>query len=683
MKKTLLTVGCTLAAAIALSAVGGAPVRAAEAAPSPSPESELEAVPFETNLSVEKGQDRTGAMRTSAIDGVNVMGDVTAVGGTNTTLTLSYGFGGYQGQTGDYLLVQMANGSSDRNTLFQIALWGGGQTGKVDGHYYTVPEPESQQQTDRSISGGDPSWGHFLLPASFSGWFKIPLTADAWTDAGNLALGAVDLRIPMDSPDQKNALLTVGEIGILRDGSYEAVVTKDVKVTSDSNNAGEVKVTGLVDGVTVEKMSAGEVKYDRTHCGKNGNDYLSYNLCVTLPTTDLTEYAGIRYYVDNSESGNNLYLQKWFAEANGANGTGGIAEAWYCNNENYYAMYYPEDGGTAEYGNALYVPAHFKGWVVLPFGIFFGSWGDHPDGVLNRSSVTGTFYFLLDGWRDYLPTENPAAFNPAHFLLKDFALVKAAEAPKTENIGDVHVFETFDYKSDEELRLYWDTRYRVAALAEVGSTDAPSATDGVGGKALSFRCGEVGPVASDSSFVTALEWIPRDEKAVDIREAKGFTFWIKNTSPRDLEFTIGFDLSVVSESGAISPQRWEPRTDARFLLLDTATGVQHTAVSKGAVHSTHGGGIVVPKGFEGWVRIGFDMFAVPAWSGVTAPFSSANKLRYVVFGMGSRQFEGHTFVLDSLGYYFNDVDVTTPFHKPANSFAAAMAGTAAQDAYTD
>lgn len=163
----------------------------------------------------------------------------------------------------------------------------------------------------------------------------------------------------------------------------------------------------------------------------------------------------------------------------------------------------------------------------------------------------------------------------------------------------------FEYDSTEELRLYWESRYRAQAGVEVASVDTPTQTQGVSGRAMHFTCGGLSLTPGAQPFATALDWTPTDKVSMTIGSAKGLTFWIKNTSGMQIAFRIGFDLRIVDDNGTITTQRWETDDGARYLLLDTVTGSERIGASKN--------GIAIPAGFEGWVRIGFEQFSMPAW----------------------------------------------------------------------
>ncbi len=617
----------------------------------PSLDTELQADAIGSSLAMEtmdgNSSDVNGAVQTSSFDAINITERTSA--GASAAGTLTYVLGGYNAAGAEYLLVQYENCSLQNEYGFTMTIWGNGTQNTAEGIYYLVQSPTDEIGTAKALA-----WGNFFQTATYSGWLKIPVSlfpGETWS-----AIGAINFNI--DFPNQLRCRINIGEIGFLKEGVYTcAIRPSELTVTpTNTNTVNTVVMENKQDCIAITKIAAGEILYDPTLPVENQ----AITMGLNLGTTDLSGYAGIRFYTENN-SGNRLYLQKWFAEA-------GYRETWYCNRDNYWAMYYPE-GGSADYGDSFYIPAGYRGYIVIPFATFFPGWGSSCNAIMELDSVEPYFYFLLDHWRD---TGDAANANPTRFILTDFALVRAAERREVTNTGDVRVFMPFEYKSTEELRLYWESRYRAQAGVELKSVDAPVQTQGVTGRALHITCGGLSLTPGAQPFATALDWTPTDEAARTLGTAKGLTFWIKNTSGMQIAFRLGFDLQIVDDSGAITTQRWETNDGARFLLLDTATGSERIGASKN--------GIAIPAGFEGWVRIGFEQFSMPAWVTATSPFDPSNDLCYIVIGMNALTYEGATFVLDSLGYYYTDIEVTTPFHQSANSFASAMAGNVAENA---
>lgn len=643
-------IAAMLCLALTGTALGGVSAASAEGNV-PALNTELQAEEISSSLAMEtedgNSSDINGAVQTSSFDAINVTERTSA--GASSMAALTYVLGGYNAAGAEFLMVQYENCSLQNEYGFTITLWGNGTQNAAEGTYYLVQSPTDETGIEKAIA-----WGNFFQSAAYSGWLKIPVSlfpGETWN-----SIGAINFNI--DFPNQLRCRINIGEIGFLKGGVYTcAVKPSELTITPTNTNApNTVVMENKPDCIALTKISAGEVLYDPTLPVKDQ----AITLGLNLGKTDLSGYAGIRFYAEN-DSSNKLYLQKWFAEKE-------YGETWYCNRDNYWAIYYP-DGGSADYGDAFYIPAGYRGYILIPFSTFFPGWGSACNGIMELGEVEPYFYFLLDHWRD---GGDAASANPTRFILTDFALVRAAERQPVANTGDVRVFMPFEYDSTEELRLYWESRYRAQAGVEVASVDTPTPTQGVSGRAMHFTCGGLSLTPGAQPFATALDWTPTDKVSMTIGSAKGLTFWIKNTSGMQIAFRIGFDLRIVDGNGTITTQRWETDDGARYLLLDTVTGSERIGASKN--------GIAIPAGFEGWVRIGFEQFSMPAWVTATSPFDPTNDLCYIVIGMNALTYEGASFIMDSLGYYYTDIEVTTPFHQTANSFAAAMAGSVAENA---
>lgn len=650
MKKKWLTTLAAAVAALTLTACGIPTLRQTERAVSEpvdvalarSAICDLPSDPIDSPLGLENivdNRDAHGyAVTTCSFDSINISVLKDKFSPIDGTFAVSYPTNGLDASGAEYLAIEYENSTMVANGEqgFQVRLWtdAGECVNQSSGTYYLADTRDGQ---------GTPTgllYANFFQPPAYSGWIKIPVELFPTADFSDI--GAIDISI--DVNNQPYCKVNFGRIGFLTaDGYIPVVDPKTVSVTRNNTpKAGAVCVTDVA-SVRVTQVAAGEVFYDRSIPFKDQ----SVSMGLTIPS-DISEYVGIRFYVDTTYEDKALYLEKFFIEKN-------WQETWYNNNPNYYALYYPEDATQSEHANAFVIPAGFKGHIAIPFSTFFSGWGSNVNGYLDLVDVIPLFYFVL----------RQGDANPSRFRLTDFAFVKANKQT-AYTTGDVKVFMPFEYETTEQLRMCWDARYMPHARASVRSVFVPSSVQGVRGKAMEFTCGGFNyqASASDSSFMTALDWSPTDKQAVAIGDAKGFTFWVKNTSRTSIAFGIGFDLKM-QRNGALT-QRWETSENARYLLIDTKTGTEHLTPSKS--------GIYIPAGFEGWVRIGFEQFALSPWATVMAPFDPDNELSYMVINMFAPLYEGDSFILDSLGYYYSDIDVTTPFHTPENSFAAAMRG---------
>ena len=165
--------------------------------------------------------------------------------------------------------------------------------------------------------------------------------------------------------------------------------------------------------------------------------------------------------------------------------------------------------------------------------------------------------------------------------------------------------------------------------------------------------------------MTALEHIPTGEQQ-NIQGARGYTIWLKNPNDTRLVCNFGIDLRIYDEDGeSYDVQRWQVGNHSRYYLFNTLTKEE-------ALISGYYNGIVIPGHFEGWVRVPFCELQNPAWEDISAPFDYDAIVNYMVFNFSSLDFEDYSFYIDSIGYYYKEVELTTLFNKPTNSFENAM-----------
>ncbi len=161
---------------------------------------------------------------------------------------------------------------------------------------------------------------------------------------------------------------------------------------------------------------------------------------------------------------------------------------------------------------------------------------------------------------------------------------------------------------------------------------------------------------------TALERLLNADEG-NVKNAKGLSFFVKNTSTKRLFFRYGFDLAIPTEKG-LDSQRFEQNANSVYQMFNTLTKSEYL---QSGYH-----GIMIPKNFEGYVRIPFTQCVNPSWEDIGAAFNDDHKINYMVINFSSEDFEGCSFIIDAIGYYYTDVALTTTFNKPTNSFTNAM-----------
>lgn len=302
----------------------------------PALNTELQAEEISSSLAMEtedgNSSDINGAVQTSSFDAINVTERTSA--GASSMAALTYVLGGYNAAGAEFLMVQYENCSLQNEYGFTITLWGNGTQNAAEGTYYLVQSPTDETGIEKAIA-----WGNFFQSAAYSGWLKIPGFAFPWRNV------EFDRRHKFQHRFSQSAALPhqyQGRSEFLKGGVYTcAVKPSELTITPTNTNApNTVVMENKPDCIALTKISAGEVLYDPMLPVKDQ----AITLGLNLGKTDLSGYAGIRFYAEN-DSSNKLYLQKWFAEKE-------YGETWYCNRDNYWAIYYP-DGGSADYGDAF------------------------------------------------------------------------------------------------------------------------------------------------------------------------------------------------------------------------------------------------------------------------------------------------------------------------------------------
>lgn len=509
--------------------------------------------------------------------------------------------------------------------------------------------------TESTVADGVQS----VLNSGFSGFAKFDLSKQQKVAGNNDSLTLSNVVVLQFTfyYNQKNKL-NLGDIYIEKaDGTTTQVLAaKDLTL---GNNAGQYGVEyngyGQFDNSACMKATrVGTIKANEVKSYANGeNQWQAFFTCIP---GDISAYNGISYYVDNTLSDGDLFFNKCIRE----NAKNGIMEHWFVDGTTPYAMVYP-DGGEAYVGNANVIPAGFKGTIVVPFSdlTLREVAGIVEDRVLDLTNLFVRIEFAMD-------TAN-STYSSRDFIIKDIKLVSDArqfmdttQVPST--VGDVKIVNPFDYYDDFDLMSDWNIQWTLSAEAEISLVDNPAQNViGVSDKAMKIVCGAKTTVA-DANQDACIQWSLNPDQG-DAKGAKGITYWIKNTSYAQIGFRVEFD-SMVNVDGVETSQRWQSLPNCRYLLVNTATGEETMCMGKS--------GVYIPKGFEGYVRIDFSQFARPNWVTVDGDLSTDNRIGTAYIIMNSTYHQGDSFLFDSFGYYYTDVELTTTFNTPTNSFTNAM-----------
>ncbi|MDE6411227.1 MAG: hypothetical protein K2L02_01640 [Clostridia bacterium] len=491
-----------------------------------------------------------------------------------------------------------------------------------------------------------------VVNSGFSGYAKYDLTKQQHIvgDGESLLLSNVVLMQFTFYYGQKNKV-NIGDIYI-EDESGTTTKVLDASTLTEGGNAGQYAVEyngygafeqdALAAATRVSKIKANEVKTYQ-------NEKNQWQLWFAEIPADSSAYNGISYYIDNTLSEGELFFNKCLREAGGehwfVDGTTGI-----------FAQYVP-DQGEPYVGNANVIPEDYKGTIIVPFSNLTTRPGaTTQDGVLDLTGMFTRIEFALD-------TKN-ADFPSRDFIMKDVKLVAdATQYQLTEQqvtpVGDTKIVNSFEYYDAFDLAHDWGIEWSLSATADLELVDSPAHdVTGVSGKALKVTCGTKTSVAGANQDV-CIQW-SLNEKQGNVKGAKGITYWIKNTSYTQVGFRVEFESVVNGQM-----QRWQSIPDCRYMLFNTKTGEERMMMGKEK-------GLYIPAGFEGYVRIEFSQFARPDWVTVGGDFTNENQIGTFFMIMNSTYHYADSYIIDSLGWYYSDVALTTTFTTPENSFSAAM-----------
>ncbi len=507
---------------------------------------------------------------------------------------------------------------------------------------------------DTTYVGG----GFEPIPGPSGYYMEIPMSDfSAWEPEQGNTFDAGDVRrvvVEFDTLSNEYTKINIGNMYYkTAAGTFEQIfdVTKAHEGQDANGYQKWYKDEKRTSHVVLDVLSANELKA-YSYFGNTSQNEQWAGFYMLMPM-NISEYNGIAYYVDNTKTGATAFFNKYLYERVGEANT----EPWYCDAG--FATYFP-DGGESFVGDANTIPAGFKGTIVIPFtNLAYPGWGEKGNGVLNLENVWWNFGFTTDTTRGLLD-----------LVIKDFYLTDSARefvrSPQEATwYGDTKIVLPFDYIDDFDLGSDWATSWSDAVPATLNqeTITVPATVKGAGGGAMKFTVGTKGtqPSASDS---TAVEHKPAGEQT-DLKGAKGITFYIKNTSSHQIGLVIGFDSTLPRIGGeGTDNQRWQTGMLARYMLYDVNTGLQVVRNSKI--------GIYVPKGFEGWVRMDFSQFENPDWEDRSEPFSNENPIEYFVINVSGERHPNESFLLDSIGYYYTDAEISTTFHPSSYTILDAM-----------
>lgn len=348
----------------------------------------------------------------------------------------------------------------------------------------------------------------------------------------------------------------------------------------------------------------------------------------------------------------------------------------------------------------LRTSADFNGWIFVPISAYTSKGMGNTlvaiyllmnsyDSALNGSAIEfgrivtfteetitdyskGTVIADLYSWSEADVQARVVGFADPNSRVSEVKKVEKAQGepvivPITYDFGDIRILEDFTagYPTD---------------LAEYNALMAGKVDPLVGGLNAERYSSEIH--SGDALKLTVVEPIEnkRDDYAAitfgvkssvnkwmqwtnDDGHLEGITFFVSNLS--NAETTLCFEIDEYDPDQDVAQdyrgERWSVGLGGRVILYDTVTGQQML------IHSNPM--ISIPAGFTGWVRIPVSCFTKAAWcTWGNSTFDMVRIAQFTIAAYGPINM-GNSFVLDSIGLYYNETVVESIFADNGNSIA--------------
>lgn len=357
-------------------------------------------------------------------------------------------------------------------------------------------------------------------------------------------------------------------------------------------------------------------------------------------------------------------------------------------------IFFKEKDGTMtinswrSWDSAIVIPSDFDGWMIVPFKILKTVTSADPSDVRSIVFSTSVFKnydaFTILTFGDITIIREDASLTPlvAVASLDDTAFqttyVKNQNAEYirftryeeaalvAQREGDVKYLERFDHvKNDQEL----NAEFPVWTGGSKLTTSWVDTYDGHKGMQV-----DIGEVIPNNNIYGSINVFPKyyvsdwnnwaDGGENHDQAARGITCYLKNLSRKEIIMNLEFD-EITKKNNKNVTERWNVQLGSMILYYDIKTGQEFIRMAKPA--------IVIPVGFEGYIRIDFRQYFVPAWcvDGDLSLDVKANMAGMYVTTDCSNN-EGLSFVISDCGIYFNETQISTLFEESKNGIRANM-----------
>lgn len=341
-----------------------------------------------------------------------------------------------------------------------------------------------------------------------------------------------------------------------------------------------------------------------------------------------------------------------------------------------------------DWDSAVVIPSDFDGWMIIPFVLFntvgAASTSDVRSIVFSTSVFKNydAFTILTFGDIKVISTDailtnivTPSTLTETQFN-STFVKNQNAEyirfnryeeqAMVAEREGDVKYLESFKHvNNDQEL----NSEFPVWAAGSNLTTTLVDTYDNRKGMRV-----DIGSVVPNNNIYGSINVFPKyyatdwnnwaDGGVNHDQKAQGVTCYLKNLSRKEIIMNLEFD-EITKKNGQNVTERWNVQLGSMIMYYDINTQQEFIRMAKPA--------IVIPINFEGYIRVDFSQYFVPAWCNdgdlqldVTANMAGM----YVTTDCSNN--EGLSFIISDCGIYYNKTEISTFFEESANSIRANM-----------
>lgn len=342
-----------------------------------------------------------------------------------------------------------------------------------------------------------------------------------------------------------------------------------------------------------------------------------------------------------------------------------------------------------EWDSAIVIPSSFDGWMILPFALFHTVTSADPTDV--RSIVFSTSIFknydaftnltfgdirLIKNDESITPLLTPSALDETAFnktFVKNtnteyIRFSRYEEVTESKKVGDVKFLERFAHVADDKEL---NSEFPVWSGGSKLTTSLVDTRDGSKGMQIDIGAVIPGNNIYGSINVFPKSYVPDWNNWADGGEnkdqpAKGLTCYIRNNSRKEIIFNLEFD-EITKKNDKNVTERFNIQLGAMLFYYDINTGDEFIRMAKPA--------IVIPIGFEGYLRMDFSQYQVPAWcTDGDLQLDLTGNMAGIYITTDCSNNEGLSFTISDIGVYYNRTEISSLFEESPYSIRNNMKG---------